>query len=97
MPDYGAHHCRMPNHGGRELAEYVAMKAQLKKKWLHPFSSGDSGGIEYDPVQRADWNLAEFTPLICPCANEVEAPQRADKLSGIELIAETKHTIMATP
>ena len=58
---------------------------------------GDSGGVEYDPVQRADWNLAEFAPLVCPCANEVEAPQRADELFGIELIVETEHIIMAAP
>ena len=74
MPDYSAHHCRMPNHGGRKLAEYVAMTAQLKKKWLDPFSSGKSGGVEYDPVQRPDGNLTEFTPLICPCTNEPTTP-----------------------
>ena len=41
---------------------------------------GDSDGVEYDQVQRADWNLAECAPIICMCANEVEP-------FGIELIA----------
>ena len=40
MPDYGSHHSRMPDYGGRELAEYVAMTAQLKGKKLHPFRLG---------------------------------------------------------
>ena len=53
--------------GGRELAEYVAMTPQLKEKWLHPYFSG--ADVEYDPVQRCDWSLAEFAPLICPRAH----------------------------
>ena len=60
--------------GGRELAEYVAMTASLTRKWLHPFFSGDSA--EYDPVQRADWYLAELAPLICPRAHSDGVLQR---------------------
>ena len=60
--------------GGRGLAEYMAMTAQLTRKWLHPFFSGDT--LEYDPVQRADWNLAELAPLICPRAHSDGVIQR---------------------
>ena len=40
MPDYGSHHSRMPDYGGRELAEYVAKTAQIKEKRLHPSRLG---------------------------------------------------------
>jgi len=53
--------------GGKELAEYVAMTSALKEKYLHPYFGGDD--VEYDPVDRNDWNLAEFAPLICPRAH----------------------------
>jgi len=64
--------------GGRELAEYVSMTPQLKEKWLHPFfgGDGDDSSVEYDPVERADWNLAEFAPLICPRAHSEGVIQR---------------------
>ena len=44
--------CTQARRGGSELANYEAMTAQLKDKWLHPFFSGDGGSVEYDPVLR---------------------------------------------
>ena len=67
------HYALVADKGGREMAEYMAT-VQLTRKWLHPFLSGDS--LEYDPVQRADWNLAELAPLICPRAHSDGVIQR---------------------
>ena len=47
--------------GGAELSEYLSQQNKFLE-YIHPYFESDN--FNYDPFDRFDWMLTEFSPLI---------------------------------